>query len=70
MGSKSITLTGTGLAAEISEIGAELVRLQDQEGRELLWNGDATIWAGRAPLLFESVKKIECGMGASSHSFE
>jgi hypothetical protein len=28
MGSKSITLTGTGLAAEISEIGAELVRLQ------------------------------------------
>jgi len=55
MGSQTITLTRTGLAAEISEISTELVRLQDQEDRDLLWNGDPTVWAGRAPLLFPMV---------------
>jgi len=59
MASKTITLTGSGLSAEVSEIGAELVRLQDQEGRDLLWDGDPAVWAGRAPLLFPMVGRAK-----------
>lgn len=59
MSSKTIRLTGPELAAEISELGAELVRLQDREGRDLLWNGDPAIWAGRAPLLFPMVGRAK-----------
>src|SRR5919107_520550 len=55
MSSKPIRLTGSEMAAEISELGAELFRLQDHEGRDLLWSGDPKIWAGRAPLLFPMV---------------
>ena len=51
MSANTIRLTGPELAAEISELGAELVRLQDREGSNLLWSGDLAIWAGRAPLL-------------------
>jgi galactose mutarotase-like enzyme len=58
MGS-TIRLTGPELAAEISELGAELVRLQDREGRDLLWSGDPAIWAGRAPLLFPMVGRAK-----------
>jgi galactose mutarotase-like enzyme len=59
MDAKTIRLTGPGLAAEISELGAELVRLQDPEGRDLLWDGDPRIWAGRAPLLFPMVGRAK-----------
>jgi galactose mutarotase-like enzyme len=59
MSSKTIRLAGPGLAAEVSEIGAELVRLQDHEGRDLLWSGDPAIWAGRAPLLFPMVGRAK-----------
>ncbi len=59
MDSRTIRLTGPELAAEISELGAELVRLQDREGRDLLWSGDPTIWAGRAPLLFPMVGRAK-----------
>ena len=40
------------LDATISDEGAELIRLQDGEGRDLLWSGDAAFWSGHAPLLF------------------
>lgn len=40
------------LSAEISTLGAELVRLRDGEGRDLLWHGDPAFWSGRSPLLF------------------
>jgi galactose mutarotase-like enzyme len=59
MSSKPIRLTGSELAAEISELGAELVRLQDHEGRDLMWSGDPAIWAGRAPLLFPMVGRAK-----------
>lgn len=49
------TLTSGRLSAEISTLGAELVRLRDGEGRDLLWNGDPAFWTGRAPLLFPIV---------------
>jgi galactose mutarotase-like enzyme len=46
------------IRAEISAHGAELVRLQDSEGRDFLWNGDANWWSGRAPLLFPIVGRV------------
>ena len=59
MSSNTIRLTGPELAAEVSELGAELVRLQDGEGRDLLWSGDPAVWAGRAPLLFPMVGRAQ-----------
>lgn len=59
MSSEVITLNGGALSAEISEHGAELVRLQDPEGKDLLWNGDPAVWAGRAPLLFPMVGRAK-----------
>jgi galactose mutarotase-like enzyme len=50
-----ITLSSPNLEAQIAELGAELVRLRDEEGRDLLWDGDPTFWTGRSPLLFPIV---------------
>ncbi len=50
-----------GLAAEISEAGAELVRLVDRAGADWLWNGDPAYWSGRAPLLFPIVGTLAGG---------
>ncbi|MDE2403966.1 MAG: aldose 1-epimerase family protein [Sphingomonadales bacterium] len=44
-----------GFHAEIDPLGAELHRLRDGEGRDLLWDGDPTFWTGRAPILFPIV---------------
>jgi galactose mutarotase-like enzyme len=52
------TIENNQIKAEISADGAELVRLQDSSGRDFLWNGDATWWNGRAPLLFPIVGKV------------
>ncbi|MFK8250715.1 aldose 1-epimerase family protein [Ancylobacter terrae] len=54
----SVTLMSEGLSAEVSAQGAELVRLRDREGRDLLWNGDPAFWNRRAPLLFPIVGRL------------
>jgi galactose mutarotase-like enzyme len=46
------------MAAEISSRGAELTRLQDRDGNDLLWNGCEKWWSGRAPLLFPIVGRL------------
>jgi galactose mutarotase-like enzyme len=46
------------LRAEVSSWGAELVRLRDHAGHDLLWDGDPRWWSGRAPLLFPIVGKV------------
>jgi galactose mutarotase-like enzyme len=51
----SIVIRSERLVAEISPHGAELIRLQDRDGKDLLWNGCAKWWTGRAPLLFPIV---------------
>lgn len=53
-----VSLISSLLSAEISPLGAELVSLRDAEGRDLLWNGDAAFWTGRAPLLFPIVGRL------------
>jgi galactose mutarotase-like enzyme len=52
------SIASNELTAEITSRGAELVRLSDCRGRELLWDGDAHWWAGRSPLLFPIVGKV------------
>ncbi|WP_294394036.1 aldose 1-epimerase family protein [uncultured Sphingomonas sp.] len=59
--SASIRIAGDHLAAEINPLGAELVRLQDEQGRDLMWDGNPAIWNGRAPLLFPIVGGLAGG---------
>jgi len=47
-----------GFHAVIDPLGAQLMRLQDGRGRELLWNGDPAFWTGRAPVLFPIVGSL------------
>lgn len=50
-----VSISDSALSAQIAAAGAELQRLQDRDGSDLLWNGDPAVWAGRAPLLFPLV---------------
>lgn len=52
---ETVSIRSEGLAAEINVLGAELWRLADAAGRDLLWDGDAAFWTGRAPILFPVV---------------
>src|SRR4030088_3567669 len=56
--SASIVIRNEHIVAEISPHGAELIRLQDREGKDLLWNGCEKWWTGRAPLLFPIVGRL------------
>lgn len=53
-----VSISDAALRAEFSARGAELVRLQDREGLDLLWSGDPAFWAGRSPLLFPIVGEV------------
>jgi len=50
-----VTISSPALSARISPLGAELVRLQNRDGLDLLWDGDPAFWTGRSPLLFPIV---------------
>ncbi|WP_420142533.1 aldose 1-epimerase family protein [Sphingomonas sp.] len=50
------------IAAEVDPLGAELVRLQDEQGRDLLWDGDPAFWTGHAPILFPIVGALAGGV--------
>lgn len=54
-------ISGDGLSATFSTMGAELRRLRDGEGRDLLWGGDPAFWTGRAPILFPIVGALVDG---------
>jgi galactose mutarotase-like enzyme len=56
-----IALSSADLSAEVNPLGAQLSVLRDAGGRELLWNGDPAVWAGRAPLLFPIVGTLAGG---------
>jgi galactose mutarotase-like enzyme len=56
-----ISLRSAELSAEIDPLGAQLSTLRDAAGRDLLWNGDASVWNGRAPLLFPIVGALAGG---------
>lgn len=52
-------LENNKLKASIDSLGAELVLLQDDEGKEYLWYGDAAFWGRRSPILFPFVGKVK-----------
>ncbi|HEY0624303.1 aldose 1-epimerase family protein [Sphingomonas sp.] len=53
-----IEIRSGALTAAIDPLGAELVSLRDAQGREWMSDGDPAYWAGRAPLLFPIVGKL------------
>ena len=57
----ALRIASDRLTAEISQAGAELVRLTDAVGRDYLWDGDPAWWAGRAPVLFPIVGTLAGG---------
>jgi galactose mutarotase-like enzyme len=66
-----VTLSSDALSAELDPKGAQLSALRDRDGRDLLWNGDPAIWAGRAPILFPIVGVLVDGkyrLGSTSYS--
>lgn len=54
-----VSISNAALSAEIAPLGAELVRLRDRNGAELLWDGDPAVWNGRSPLLFPIVGEVK-----------
>jgi galactose mutarotase-like enzyme len=56
-----VSLTSGDLTAEVDPLGAQLSTLRDGTGRDLLWDGDPCVWAGRAPLLFPIVGTLAGG---------
>jgi galactose mutarotase-like enzyme len=56
-----VSLRSDHLLAEINPLGAQLSRLRDGSGRDLLWGGDPAVWNGRAPLLFPIVGTLAGG---------
>jgi galactose mutarotase-like enzyme len=57
-----LTLDSDALRAQVDPLGAQLSVLQDSDNRDLLWNGDPSIWAGRAPVLFPIVGALANGV--------
>lgn len=56
-----VSLSSGALSAQIDPLGAQLSVLQDRNERDLLWSGDPSVWAGRAPLLFPIVGALAGG---------
>jgi galactose mutarotase-like enzyme len=56
-----IPLSSAELRAAINPLGAQLSILRDQDGLDLLWNGDPAVWSGRAPVLFPIVGELASG---------
>jgi galactose mutarotase-like enzyme len=56
-----IKVRSAALSAEINPFGAQLSVLRDRDARDLLWDGDAAVWAGRAPILFPIVGSLAGG---------
>jgi galactose mutarotase-like enzyme len=59
--SQWVSLDSGDLTAEVNPFGAQLSVLRNRSGQDLLWDGDPTVWAGRAPLLFPIVGALAGG---------
>src|SRR6202011_1151938 len=64
------SLISGNLSAEVDPLGAQLSALRDRTGRDLLWDGDPSVWSGRAPLLFPIIGTLAGGsyrLGSQIH---
>lgn len=57
-----VSIASGSLTAQIDPRGAQLSALRAADGSDLLWNGDPSVWAGRAPLLFPIVGVLAGGV--------
>ncbi len=55
----SVIIKNDKLTAEISLMGAELLSVKDQKGKERIWQGDPQFWKGHAPILFPIVSSLK-----------
>jgi galactose mutarotase-like enzyme len=65
-----VPLSSADLQVEIDPAGAQLSIFRDRSGRDLLWDGDPKVWAGRAPILFPIVGAVAGGsyrLGANTY---
>jgi galactose mutarotase-like enzyme len=65
-----VPLSSAELHAEVNPLGAQLSVFRDRSGRDLLWNGDPAVWAGRAPILFPTIGEVAGGnyrLGAKTY---
>lgn len=58
-GAATVQIGTSHLKAEVALKGAELIRLQDEAGRDLLWDGDPAFWTGRSPILFPIIGRLK-----------
>lgn len=56
-----ISLSSAQLSVAVNPLGAQLSVLRDGSSRDLLWNGDPAVWAGRAPVLFPTIGELAGG---------
>lgn len=56
-----VALSSAELHVEVNPLGAQLSILRDRPGHDLLWDGDPSVWAGRAPILFPTVGEVAGG---------
>ena len=52
------TIQNAFLTVTVSEQGAELRSIRDEQGAEYLWQGDPKYWGDRAPLLFPFIARL------------
>lgn len=57
--SSSVVITSADLSARIAPLGAEILSLQDAQGREYMTDADPAFWSGHAPLLFPIVGRLK-----------
>ncbi|MBO3761148.1 aldose 1-epimerase family protein [Ciceribacter sp. L1K22] len=53
----TIRIANDSLTVEVASLGAEMQSLKSADGRDWLWDGEATWWSGRSPILFPIVGK-------------
>ena len=61
MTTDTVTISSALLSAGVSPCGAELQSLRTKDNRDLLWDGDARFWTGRAPILFPVIGLLNVG---------
>lgn len=55
------TIKNTYLSLTVDTLGAQAVSVKNNQGDELLWQGDKAVWAEHAPILFPYAGRIKGG---------